>query len=570
MKVQLKNSGQTYTLAQSDYIAGGGEGKVYQKGGFAFKIYHDPQKKGLPIGKLVELSQIKSDLVLGPKDILLDSKQNIIGFVMRYVTNTVFLCWLFNKGYKEQNNVTSDMLAALCSSMKNTTLALHKGGVVVGDYNEMNFLTENNYGRVLFIDVDSYQTAHYPCTAIMDTVRDRLVPFGTFNEETDWFGHAIVTFQLWTGIHPYKGKHKDYDRQMVKQLKLMDDNLSVFNSAVTLPKNALPLDVIPTALRRWYEGIFEHKDRSIPPDPGAVAAVLPTKVKIIQSHGNFVIEEVQKYTENILRVRVINGRTYVITKGAIYHDDRFLTFITSDSKYDLCEADGTYGPVAIKQHGGTISFHHIEGQKVTNVGQTTADDFFVTQNRCYTVNGRNVVLHRFVKQFDQLLHEEMTVEYVSSMTSTVFDGVVVMDVFGKFFFAIPYNRDYSRKANLPELDGHRIIHAKFIYDKVTPVLCIISEQGGDYHRTVVVFDSDMQIGVVRREDSNPNERANFTVVDSSGVCAMIVEDHTLELIKAAGVRKVDNPPFDSTVPLYTDGVKVLIANGAELSRVSLK
>ena len=33
MKVQLKNNGQTYNLGQSDYIASGSEGKVYQKEG---------------------------------------------------------------------------------------------------------------------------------------------------------------------------------------------------------------------------------------------------------------------------------------------------------------------------------------------------------------------------------------------------------------------------------------------------------------------------------------------------------------------------------------------------------
>ena len=202
MKIQLKNSGQQFELTQNDYIAGGGEGKVYQKGSTAFKIYHDPSKKMLPLGKLIELSKISCSNVLGPKDIILNMHTDIIGFTMPYVSDTVFLCWLFNKGYKDQNHITETMISTLCMQMKHTTQKLHSEGFVIGDFNEMNFLTDKSYGIPYFIDVDSYQTPSYNCTAIMDTVRDRTVPFGKFSKETDWFGFAIVSFQLWTGIHP--------------------------------------------------------------------------------------------------------------------------------------------------------------------------------------------------------------------------------------------------------------------------------------------------------------------------------------------------------------------------------
>ena len=48
--------------------------------------------------------------------------------------------------------------------------------------------------------VDSYQTAHYPATAIMPSVRDWKVPLHDFSELSDWFSFAIVSFQVFLGF----------------------------------------------------------------------------------------------------------------------------------------------------------------------------------------------------------------------------------------------------------------------------------------------------------------------------------------------------------------------------------
>ena len=68
-----------------------------------------------------------------------------------------------------------------------------------------NFLIDRDMQHVLFIDVDSYQTAGFPATAIMDSIRDR--HSSTYSAGTDWFSFAILAFQMFVGVHPYRGKH---------------------------------------------------------------------------------------------------------------------------------------------------------------------------------------------------------------------------------------------------------------------------------------------------------------------------------------------------------------------------
>ena len=48
-----------------------------------------------------------------------------------------------------------------------------------------SFLIDSSFSIPYHIDVDSYQTDNFPCTAIMDTIRDRRLPFGKFDDLSD-------------------------------------------------------------------------------------------------------------------------------------------------------------------------------------------------------------------------------------------------------------------------------------------------------------------------------------------------------------------------------------------------
>ena len=175
----LINGKTKITLTQNEYKAQGGQGTVYVKGNLAYKVYHDPTRM-IPEMKVRELAAIGLPGVLAPQDALMDTKGTIVGFTMPYVKDTEYLTKMFSRSFKDANNIGADKIVHLVTEMQKTLSALHTKKIIVGDYNEMNFLVDSNFAIPYHIDVDSYQTPNFPCTAIMDTVRDRRLPFGKF------------------------------------------------------------------------------------------------------------------------------------------------------------------------------------------------------------------------------------------------------------------------------------------------------------------------------------------------------------------------------------------------------
>ena len=171
---------KTETLSDKNYIAQGGQGTVYVKNNVVFKIYHDV-KKLIPEQKIIELGVLKNikNIIIPTTSIFNYKTRERIGFIMRYVKDTEYLCKLFVNNFKNNNNITQQMIVDIVKKMQETLIAVHNEGVQVGDYNEMNFLTDGKYLKTYNIDVDSYGTKNYPPTAIMDSVRDRVLPFGT-------------------------------------------------------------------------------------------------------------------------------------------------------------------------------------------------------------------------------------------------------------------------------------------------------------------------------------------------------------------------------------------------------
>jgi len=70
----------------------------------------------------------------------------------------------------------------------------------------------NNYKTPIFLDVDSYQTPSFHADALMESVRDPLIQNNKFTELSDWYSFGIVVFQMYIGIHPFKGRHPNFKK----------------------------------------------------------------------------------------------------------------------------------------------------------------------------------------------------------------------------------------------------------------------------------------------------------------------------------------------------------------------
>ena len=252
-------------LSKSDFKAQGGEGAIYVKGPTAYKIYKDPGRAITP-AKILELSTLTQPNIIRPLDVLLDGRNKPVGYTMRSAGKSYALCQLFPKAFRQRNTLTPEMTLGLVRKLRDGVNHVHANGILLVDLNEMNFLVAEDFSEIFFIDVDSYQTPSHSATVLMESVRDRHAQ--TFTTGSDWFSFAVVSFQMFVGIHPFKGTYPPLQSLPDKETKLdarMRANVSVLNPGVSIPASCLPFSTIPPAYLDWYRAVFEEASDCLHP-----------------------------------------------------------------------------------------------------------------------------------------------------------------------------------------------------------------------------------------------------------------------------------------------------------------
>lgn len=561
LKVIVKRKG-TVVLDRNDYKGSGGEGTVYCKNGLGYKIYHDC-KKIIDPRKIEELREIKLKNVLAPIDVIFDTTNKPIGFTMPFVKNTEFLCKLFTKSFLDRNTISPQMIADLVKEMQKTLIEIHRDNILVVDYNEMNFLTDSKFAIPYHIDVDSYQTQHFPATALMESVRDHHSQKNKFSELTDWFSFAIVTFQLYIGVHPYKGRHPKYSPKEISQLKMMEDDISVFHKDVHLPINCRDLSVIPKPHLEWYRKVFLNNERSIPPFPDQIQITI-VEPKIIFSNQSFNIEVIDTYPYQIKRVRYFNGIRYVITEKKIYANK--MEYCSIRKKAELCNVEGNY-PVVVYQDDKKIIFESKTGNEI---GTIDAENVMSFNGLIYTVNNGKLIENQCTVFGKKIVHHTQVVSEIFASAYKCFEGVIIQDVLGRCIMAIPYIRGTCATVEAKELDGYRIIDAKFESGHTSNICIVIAEKNGKYYRFIFSFNENLSSYELRRDDDVDVDVVNFTV-KSNGLCITIINDLKVEaFFNINKVKVINDPPFDSSMRIFEGENKTMFINENKLQTASLK
>jgi len=318
VKVYVKGTG--VNLSKRDFVAQGGQGAVYVKGGRAFKIYHKPQDM-IPQQKMGHLSAISHPSVIAPEEEVLSAKKKRIGYTMQFVRDTYAMCQLFPRVFKERHGLRPSTVLDLVLQLREALLSIHQCKVHVIDFNELNILVANDFSAPFIIDVDSFQTPGYPATVIMPSVRDWHTPVKDYGEGSDWFSFAIVTFQLFIGIHPYKGRHPK-----VKGLEeRMKANISVFDKDVRMPKACYTLDTIPAAYKDWYQKVLVDGQRHEPPEDANVVAV-SVPIIVVKHSDKLDIQYVREIAmdhDDIrqLKLGYVRNNVGVTFSEAVFHLD---------------------------------------------------------------------------------------------------------------------------------------------------------------------------------------------------------------------------------------------------------
>lgn len=551
------------SLTQKNYLASGGEASVYKSGQTVYKVYHD-QTKICPPDKIKELDAITASNVLKPRDLIYDNKTGKpIGFTMPYIPNTHPLCKLFTKSFRQTNKISNQRIIEIVKRIQETIISIHKAKCLVVDLNELNMLVDDLFKIVYFIDVDSFQTPSFKATAIMDSIRDRLVKNQQFTELSDWFSFAVISFQLYIGIHPYKGIHPDYKPN--EWLVRMDNGISVFDPKVTLPKICNNLSVIPKKHLDWFKNIFVKNDRSVPPFPdGVIIAVPDIQIRKVTSYaGDFIIELQSTYNEDIITVFPLLNNIYVVTEKRVYKDMVPLPInIEEASKVYFCSSDN--GDIIVgKQLNQLVEFETISGQPI---GSIRSSKMMLKNNCIYTICNEQLVANLFVTPNVKTVHTVKPVCNISEQNSKFFDGIIFQDLLGKCYVTIPYEKTKCIIFPIPELDKYRILEAKC--DQY--VIIVIGEHKGKYDRFIIHLNKpgDKQYCVFQKDENISYEAVNFIMLER-GVC--IVGSNVKSQIFVSGVKKdLVNPPFNADTKLFTKNNVVHYIENDKIYTVRMK
>lgn len=544
--------GKKTALTPADFRAQGGEGSVYVKNGMAYKVFTDPAKAVTP-AKITELAVLSRPEILRPQAVLRDKAGTVVGYAMRSVPDAIPLCRTFTRAFRDKQGLTPEMMLRLVRALQAGVSHVHAQGVLLVDLNETNFLTNAAFDTLFFIDVDSYQTPHFPATALMDSVRDR--HSAGFSTDTDWFAFAIVSFQMLIGIHPYKGKHP-----ALKTLNArMQANISVLNPQVAVPPVCRPWDVLPPAYRDWYQCVLEDGLRCPPPAHAGLAwAAAPPQPRTgLSGQGVLDIEELDTFADDIVDYR----QGLVITQaGVLYGGQARL-----HAGVQIGSLPHSHSPVAAWAEKGRIRFYDLAR------GFALAAD--IAGEAVFASDGRLYVKH------EGALHEAEFTAFPSGVqvslrlaasvmphATILGEGIALQNIVGAWHATVPLARGRAFQAHLPELDGAQIVEAKC----QGQVLMVSAAPQGRYDKFIFRF-SDNQHYDVRTIVDVPTAGINFVVL-STGICLHLTDEGVLEVFPnrrdAGGLRTLTDPRLTADCRLLANGAQALFACGRTLHRFS--
>lgn len=561
MKVHIRGK-NSVNLTQHDFIAKGGEGDVYSKGNFVYKIYHDINKM-IPEAKIKELRNLDHDFILNPQDILVDAHNQLVGFTMKYIKDTEAVCKLFTNDFRIRNGIVPDQITKLVENIKETIKFIHSRKCLIVDGNEFNYLVDKTYTNPYFIDVDSYQTPNFPATAIMPSIRD----YNTngFTPLTDWFSFAIITCQLFVGIHPFKGKHKTI-KGIENRVK---NNVSIFNKNVSVPSVTRDFSLIPTRYFDWFINLFEKGNRSLPPDLAGVISTISPLAKIVISSAQFDINMIYEIKDTIQYFQIIHGRRILKTNDHIY---------IGNTKYQISNNEVVLTPkksipIFISIEDDFLKFKTLDTINSIISQKITAKEFMIIDNTLYAKNGGDLIELYFEDSTNIIKPLIKSVWQIMPKSSEMYSNIICQSVLGKLYVVIPIPKQSGLSScinkHIPELDEFKIINAKY----QSNIAEFIGFKDNKYWRITLNFSKDYSTYTIKTKEDIQNNQINFSVLDN-GIVASITDDGILELsfndINKQDDKVIENDSIVLDMKLYHDGNQLIFVKSNKLYTIKMK
>ena len=476
MSMDIYTKNNKIKLDSRDFLAKGGQAEIFLKDNLIYKIYHDINQM-IPEAKIRELQAIKNKHVLKPIDVVYNHKNKAIGYMMNRAPASYTLCQLFTKSFKNRHKIGQAQIIRIISDMQTILQSIHDDNCLVVDLNELNIMISSDFKSLSFLDVDSYQTQSFKANALMDSISDPLVKNNQFSIESDWYSWGILAFNLYVGVHPFKGKHPRYKKN--EWLKRKAEHASVFDDGVRLPAACSDFSIIPDEHLVWFKDTFQAAKRYIPPVINTKTNVLKpiTKVRKINSNKGFIIKKRFEFPDIIHDSKEIFGVLYTLTENALYRNDRQIVEVRDKSRVNnIFFINGDAFILTFSGFTKEVLIYNDECEI-----RIQAESYFIESSRLYTI-----LFDQFFEQHFHLLNGQLNTSKRSLSRCNfeqlkVFTGLLIQRTIDQIIVFIPYAEKHLYKAIIPELLDFRVLDAK--YEK--HFLIIIAEKSGVYYRIII-------------------------------------------------------------------------------------
>lgn len=437
--------------------------------------------------------------VIAPISLVSDSSDQIIGYVMVYVPDGTPLIQFKSAQYHKDHSITIGKILKVLTNLHDLVTAVHRCGIVIGDFNDKNVLVGPNF-EVYLLDADSLQYGNWECPAFTPKFVDpkivvadpananQLKKVGEHSTLTDWYAFTVMVFQLLVRIHPYTDGFyaPDANEGVVQGVKRIHRRLSVFHPRVTLPDMATPFDRLPSGFLHCFELVFEEEKRgSFPRELLETSPPQPTTVRSQQQ------QPTSNLSQRYLVVDLQGQRTvYAYHESGAYrredgriiypapaHDSR-LTAILAGNRTVLASR---------------TSFAVFNGGR--NSGQVQTQERF--GKTTVTANSQHVYWlrhHELVR--DDSLGRVITIGSVSANSTSVWVGE-------RFGLALEDNGVLTRILTFTDQPGFSISTLPPKFGSLVDAQCVISDElawltlsisdGGQVVNQCYVFDSRAQL-----------------------------------------------------------------------------